>query len=110
MWHSRQLHQLKIVFISSFFLLTGGNVQEAFRAQKHFEPAGPRVNSEFYPGWLDMWGLSHSVVDKESVAKTLNELLAINASVSIYVFHGGTSFGFSSGIPLPFSLVIYSRH
>ena len=55
------------------------------------------MNSEFYPGWLDMWGEPHSTVDKEDVVKTLDDMLAINASVSMYMFHGGTSFGFTSG-------------
>ncbi len=74
-----------------------GNVLEAFKPQKRFEPSGPWVNSEFYSGWLDLWGLRHSVVDTQEVAKSLDEILAINASVSLYVFHGGTSFGFTSG-------------
>jgi beta-galactosidase len=76
----------------------GANVVESFKPQSHFEISGPKVNSEFYPGWLDMWGEPHSRVDKTSVARTLDEMLAINASVNIYVFHGGTSFGFKSGI------------
>ena len=60
--------------------------------------SGPRINSEYYPGWLDLWGQPHAKVDPASVAKTLDEMLAINASVSIYMFHGGTTFGFKSGI------------
>ena len=76
----------------------GANVVESFKPQSHFEISGPKVNSEFYPGWLDMWGEPHSRVDKTSVARTLDEMLAINASVNIYVFHGGTSFGFKSGM------------
>ncbi|EFX89607.1 hypothetical protein DAPPUDRAFT_303198 [Daphnia pulex] len=75
----------------------GSNAVESFKPQRHFELAGPRVNSEFYPGWLDMWGEPHSTVDKEDVVKTLDDMLAINASVSMYMFHGGTSFGFTSG-------------
>ena len=75
----------------------GGDASESFKPQRHFEPIGPRINSEFYPGWLDLWGVSHSVVDTASVTRSLDEILALNASVSIYVFHGGTSFGFSSG-------------
>ncbi|XP_032786676.2 beta-galactosidase [Daphnia magna] len=75
----------------------GANALEAFKPQRHFELAGPRVNSEFYPGWLDLWGEPHSKVDKRDVAKTLDDMLALNASVSMYMFHGGTSFGFTSG-------------
>ena len=44
-----------------------------------------------------MWGEPHAIVGKREVAKTLDDMLAINASVSMYMFHGGTSFGFSSG-------------
>ena len=29
---------------------------------RHFEPKGPLVNSEFYPGWLDYWGQPHNKV------------------------------------------------
>ncbi|KAB7501273.1 Beta-galactosidase, partial [Armadillidium nasatum] len=36
------------------------NVTECFSAQRLFEPNGPLVNSEFYPGWLDHWGAPHS--------------------------------------------------
>ena len=34
----------------------GANVTAAFIVQRNFEPHGPLVNSEFYPGWLDYWG------------------------------------------------------
>ena len=77
--------------------LSGANAIESFKPQSHFELAGPRVNSEYYPGWLDMWGEPHAKVNKNDVAKTLDDMLAINASVSMYMFHGGTSFGFTSG-------------
>lgn len=36
------------------------NVREAFGVQRLFQPKGPLVNSEFYPGWIDHWGQPHS--------------------------------------------------
>jgi Glycosyl hydrolases family 35 len=33
----------------------GGDMRPAFDSQRLFEPRGPLVNSEFYPGWLDHW-------------------------------------------------------
>ena len=30
----------------------GANITKAFDVQRHFEPHGPLVNSEFYPGTL----------------------------------------------------------
>ncbi|RXG56870.1 Beta-galactosidase [Armadillidium vulgare] len=70
---------------------------QLFESQRIFEPVGPLVNSEFYPGWLDHWGDPHSTRSSESVADTLDSMLALNASVNVYVFHGGTSFGLSAG-------------
>ncbi|KAG7167991.1 Beta-galactosidase-like 2 [Homarus americanus] len=76
---------------------SGSSVTDAFAAMRLFEPRGPLVNSEYYPGWLDHWGEPHSTVDAETVAKTLDTMLALNASVNLYMFHGGTSFGLTSG-------------
>ncbi|CAB1328148.1 unnamed protein product [Coregonus sp. 'balchen'] len=61
-----------------------GNVSAAFDAQRQAEPHGPLVNSEFYTGWLDHWGEHHSTVSTAIVAKSLNEILAIGASVNLY--------------------------
>uniref|UniRef100_A0A8C7Q0I3 Beta-galactosidase n=1 Tax=Oncorhynchus mykiss TaxID=8022 RepID=A0A8C7Q0I3_ONCMY len=61
----------------------GGNVSAAFDAQRQAEPHGPLVNSEFYTGWLDHWGERHSTVSTAIVAKSLNEILAIGASVNL---------------------------
>lgn len=34
---------------------------------------------------------------KQTVAKSLDDMLALNASVNMYMFHGGTSFGLKAG-------------
>lgn len=60
-----------------------------------------KVNSEFYPGWLDMWGLPHATVSTQSVIKTLVEQLDMKANVNFYMFHGGTNFGWSNGMKKP---------
>ena len=58
------------------------------------------VNSEFYPGWINNWGIPFQHRDADTVAKNLDSLLSINASVNVYMFHGGTNFGFMNGIGL----------
>ena len=68
-----------------------------FRQQRKYDPQAPLVNSEFYPGWLDHWGESHNTVQSEAIVKSLDKMLSMNASVNIYVFHGGSSFGFTAG-------------
>ncbi|XP_025946071.1 beta-galactosidase isoform X5 [Apteryx rowi] len=80
----------------------GGNVTAAFLAQRSSEPTGPLVNSEFYTGWLDHWGHRHSVVPTQTVAKTLNEILARGANVNLYMFIGGTNFAYWNGANMPY--------
>uniref|UniRef100_A0A7N6ALG4 Beta-galactosidase n=1 Tax=Anabas testudineus TaxID=64144 RepID=A0A7N6ALG4_ANATE len=80
----------------------GGNVTAAFEAQRYAEPRGPLVNSEFYTGWLDNWGSPHAEVPTAVVAKSLNEILAMGANVNMYMFIGGTNFGYWNGANAPY--------
>ena len=67
--------------------------------------SGPLVNSEYYPGWLDFWGQRHNTEKSSKVAKSFDDYLSYqNASVSVYVAHGGTSFGFETGMVSRFQL------
>ncbi|XP_077978621.1 beta-galactosidase-like [Glandiceps talaboti] len=75
----------------------GGDVSKPFSELRKFQPNGPLVNSEFYTGWLDHWGHAHAVVNKDKVTKSLDDILAMNASVNMYMFEGGTNFGFMNG-------------
>ncbi|EFN73255.1 Beta-galactosidase [Camponotus floridanus] len=76
---------------------TSVNVTNSFQSMRLYQPRGPLVNSEFYPGWLTHWGETFQRVKTEAVTKTLREMLALGASVNIYMFYGGTNFGFTSG-------------
>lgn len=80
----------------------GANVTAAFEVQRYAEPHGPLVNSEFYTGWLDHWGSPHSIVSTAMVAKSLNEILAAGANVNLYMFIGGTNFGYWNGANSPY--------
>uniref|UniRef100_A0A8C4GE87 Beta-galactosidase n=1 Tax=Dicentrarchus labrax TaxID=13489 RepID=A0A8C4GE87_DICLA len=73
------------------------NITEAFKRQRRFEPRGPLVNSEFYTGWLDHWGDPHAVVDAQKVSRVLGEMLTMGANVNMYMFEGGTNFGYWNG-------------
>ncbi|KAI4905122.1 hypothetical protein NFI96_021417 [Prochilodus magdalenae] len=76
---------------------TDTNVTAAFRRQRRFEPKGPLVNSEFYTGWLDHWGDKHAAVDPQKVSRMLEDMLSMGASVNMYMFEGGTNFGYWNG-------------
>ncbi|XP_065928820.1 beta-galactosidase isoform X3 [Magallana gigas] len=73
------------------------NPQKSFQPQRDYEPFGPLVNSEFYPGWLDHWGYPHSTVNLDVFSKALDLLLDYGANVNMYMFEGGTNFGFWNG-------------
>lgn len=73
------------------------NIRKAFNIQRKFEPKGPLICSEFYPGWLTHWGEKMAKVGVLPVIKTLKKLLKIGANVNIYMFYGGTNFGFTAG-------------
>ncbi|XP_067371738.1 beta-galactosidase-1-like protein isoform X2 [Channa argus] len=76
---------------------TDTNITDAFNRQRRFEPRGPLVNSEFYTGWLDHWGDHHAVVDAQKVSRVLGEMLTMGANVNMYMFEGGTNFGYWNG-------------
>lgn len=80
----------------------GANITKAFLIQRKYEPKGPLINSEFYTGWLDHWGQPHSTVKTEVVASSLQDILARGANVNLYMFIGGTNFGYWNGANMPF--------
>ncbi|XP_071499664.1 beta-galactosidase-like [Diadema antillarum] len=79
----------------------GTNASSAFKEMRKFEPKGPLVNSEYYTGWLDHWEGKHQTVSSSAVAKSLDALLKLGASVNMYMFEGGTNFGFWNGANYP---------
>ncbi|KAG8521611.1 Beta-galactosidase, partial [Galemys pyrenaicus] len=78
------------------------NITAAFLTQRRSEPKGPLVNSEFYTGWLDHWGQPHSTVKTENVVASLLNILALGASVNLYMFIGGTNFAYWNGANTPY--------
>ena len=79
------------------FISSGTDPAKAFAVLRKYQPNGPLVNSEFYPGWLDHWGGKHQMRRAADIAKYLDMILALNASVNMYMFEGGTNFGFMNG-------------
>ena len=75
----------------------GSRVGERLDRLRKHQPTGPLMCSEFWDGWFDSWGGHHHVTEVEETVQSLDELLARGASVNIYMFHGGTNFGFTNG-------------
>ncbi|KAH8243823.1 hypothetical protein KR032_010419 [Drosophila birchii] len=64
---------------------------------RQFQPKGPLVNAEYYPGWLTHWTEPMANVSTESISQTFKDMLDSGASVNFYMFYGGTNFGFTAG-------------
>ncbi|MGI4791339.1 MAG: glycoside hydrolase family 35 protein [Janthinobacterium lividum] len=75
----------------------GARSAEGFQKLREYQPSGPLACMEFWNGWFDHWGEGHHTRDAADAAENLDEMLAAGASVNIYMFHGGTNFGFTSG-------------
>ena len=67
------------------------------RAEPFNHGMGPYMIAEFYPGWLTHWDEPLPSTPLSGFLSQYDSLLAHGASVSLYMFHGGTNFGFTSG-------------
>ncbi len=74
---------------------------EGFDKLREIRPQGPLMCGEFYPGWFDSWGLKHHTTSADEAASFIDDLLKKNISFSMYMAHGGTSFGLWSGANCP---------
>jgi beta-galactosidase len=80
----------------------GNNPDTGFRALREIQPKGPLMCGEFYPGWFDTWGFPHHTGNTPQYLADLEYMLKNGASFSIYMAHGGTTFGLWSGADRPF--------
>lgn len=57
----------------------------------------PVFCSELWDGWFDHWGHKHHPTDTAKQTETIRWLLRQGYSLNLYMFHGGTSFGWMNG-------------
>jgi len=74
-----------------------GGAEGGFATIARLRPDGLRMNQEYWAGWFDSWGKAHHVTNVEAEARELDWMLAQGYSVNLYMFHGGTTFGFMNG-------------
>ena len=80
---------------------TGANIDEQFKKLKEVRPNTPLMCSEFWSGWFDHWGRKHETRDAETMVSGLKDMLDRNISFSLYMTHGGTTFGHWGGANSP---------
>lgn len=75
----------------------GSRVEENFKAFNILFPDKPKMCMEMWDGWFDAWGdEKHHTTSAEDYAKVVDDMLKIG-SLNMYMFIGGTNFGFTSG-------------
>lgn len=80
---------------------TGANIDDQFRKLKEVRPDIPLMCSEFWSGWFDHWGRKHETRDAETMVAGLKDMLDRDISFSLYMTHGGTTFGHWGGANSP---------
>ena len=75
----------------------GSRAASEFAKLREYQPDGPLMCMEFWCGWFDHWGEPQHLRAADDAAQALDEVLSAGASVNVFMFHGGTSFGFMNG-------------
>jgi beta-galactosidase len=75
-----------------------GEAQRDFAKLAKLRPGQPRMTGEYWDGWFDSWGnKQHAHTNAEAQAKEVDWILSQGNSINLYMFHGGTTFGFMNG-------------
>ena len=80
---------------------TGANIDHEFARLKKLRPNAPLMCSEFWSGWFDKWGANHETRPAKDMVDGMDEMLQKGISFSLYMTHGGTSFGHWAGANSP---------
>ncbi len=80
---------------------TGANIDHEFRRLGQLRPDAPKMCSEFWSGWFDKWGARHETRPSKAMVEGIDEMLSKGISFSLYMTHGGTSFGHWAGANSP---------
>jgi beta-galactosidase len=76
---------------------TNYKAEEEFAARAKVRPEGPFFNSELWGGWFDAFGDLHSNMEIAPLISSIKWMLERKMSISFYMLHGGTSFGWYAG-------------
>ncbi len=63
---------------------------------------GPLMCGEYYSGWFDTWGAPHRRGSPDKAVADIQTMLKAGGSFSLYMAHGGTTFGLWGGCDRPF--------
>lgn len=92
------------------WMLSGGGLPDVFKVMNFgsraktllkkldkYQKDMPHMCGEFWCGWFDHWGDKHHTRPSAPIVKEIQDFLDTDASFNMYMFHGGTNFGFTAG-------------
>ncbi|MEJ6982581.1 beta-galactosidase [Pedobacter sp. P351] len=79
----------------------GSNIDNQFKSFKELYPNAPLMCSEYWSGWFDHWGRPHETRSVNSFIGSMKDMMDRKISFSLYMAHGGTSFGQWGGANAP---------
>lgn len=79
----------------------GSNIDNQFKKFKEINPSSPLMCGEYWTGWFDQWGRPHETREVSSFIGSLKDMMDRKISFSLYMAHGGTSFGQWAGANAP---------
>lgn len=74
-----------------------GDAKREFAKLAKLRPNAPRMCGEYWDGWFDHYGDKHHTASGQKEAEEIEWMLKQGYSVNLYMFHGGTSFGWMNG-------------
>ena len=80
---------------------TGADIRQQFALLKQLRPNTPLMCSEYWSGWFDHWGRKHETRPPGAMIDGIRDMLENNISFSLYMTHGGTTFGHWGGANNP---------
>ncbi|MGL4851913.1 MAG: beta-galactosidase [Phocaeicola sp.] len=80
---------------------TGANIEQQFKKLSEVRPHAPLMCSEFWSGWFDRWGSQHETRNSATMIQGMKEMLDKGISFSLYMTHGGTTWGHWAGANNP---------
>ena len=74
-----------------------GDAARSIKLSQKFRPNAPIYVAEYWDGWFDHFGEPHQLTDAAKQTSEIKSMLDQGASLSLYMVHGGTSFGWMNG-------------
>ncbi|XP_051011743.1 beta-galactosidase-1-like protein 3 [Acomys russatus] len=78
-------------------LNTQSFVKDYFIKLHRMQNDKPIMIMEYWTGWYDTWGSPHNTKSANEIQRTVSKFIKYGFSFNLYMFHGGTNFGFMNG-------------